>query len=61
MNERRRAAKRDKAISEIAREVLSIETLETRKSDELDFHDRAVWTIRKALEAAFEAGRQASR
>ncbi|WP_426034899.1 DUF6900 domain-containing protein [Cypionkella sp. TWP1-2-1b2] len=35
----------------------SIETLETRNSDGLDFHDVAVWAIRSALEAAYEAGR----
>jgi hypothetical protein len=35
----------------------SIETLETRKSDRLDFHDVAVWAIRAALEDAHEAGR----
>ncbi len=37
----------------------SIETLETRNSDRLDFHDVAVWAIRAALEEAFEAGRRA--
>jgi hypothetical protein len=35
----------------------SIETLETRSSDRLDFHDVAVWAIRAALEDAYEAGR----
>jgi hypothetical protein len=34
----------------------SVETLETRKSDDLDFHDVSVWEIRKALEDAFIAG-----
>ena len=34
----------------------NIETLETRNSDGLDFHDVAVWSIRDALEAAFAAG-----
>jgi hypothetical protein len=34
----------------------SIETLETRNSDRLDFHDVAVWAIRAALEAACAAG-----
>ena len=34
-----------------------IETLETRKSDCLDFHDVAVWAIRAALSEAYEAGR----
>jgi len=47
-------------IEKIAREILDLETLETRKSDSLDFHDMAVWEIRKALEAAYNAGRDAS-
>ena len=37
----------------------NIETLETRNSDGLDFHYVAVWAIRSALEAAYEAGRVA--
>ena len=45
------------AIEEIAHTVLDIETLDTRNSDALDFHDLAVWSIRDALEAAYEAGR----
>lgn len=49
--------RRDEAIGKIAREVLAIETLESRHSDELDFHDTAVWTLREALAAAYEAGR----
>lgn len=40
----------------IAQNKLGIETLETRQSDRLDFHDVAVWCIRDALEAAFKAG-----
>jgi len=59
MNERRRHAKRNAALAEIARDVLGIETIETRKSDDLDFHDLAVWSIEKALEVAYEAGRLA--
>ena len=61
INERRREAKRDAALAEIARDVLGIETLETRKSDELDFHDLAVWRIEKALKTAYEAGRLAGK
>jgi hypothetical protein len=38
----------------------SIETLETRNSDSLDFHDVAVWSIRAALEEAFAAGQTAA-
>ena len=52
---------KDAALASIARKDLGIETLDTRKSDGLDFHDVSVWGIRKALEAAFEAGRQTSR
>lgn len=38
--------------------LLDLDTLETRRSDSLDFHDVAVWTIKSALEHAFEAGRK---
>ena len=44
----------------IARGVLFIKTLETRKSDRLDFHDVAVWTVREALEKAYAAGHEAA-
>jgi len=50
---------RDNAINDIAREALGLETLETRRSDSLDFHDTAVWTLKDALERAYEAGRRA--
>ena len=40
----------------IAQKHLGIETLETRRSDSLDFHDTAIWCIKDALEAAFKAG-----
>jgi hypothetical protein len=43
-----------------AKHFHSIETLETRNWDRLDFHDVAVWAIRAALEEAFEAGRCAA-
>ena len=50
----------DALLLEIAqRHFPNIETLETRNSDGLDFHDVAVWAIRAALEAAYEAGRVA--
>ena len=45
-------------LTQIAQQHLKIETLETRHSDSLDFHDVAIWQIEEALEAAFEAGRQ---
>jgi hypothetical protein len=41
----------------IAREHLNIETLKTRNSDSLDFHDCSVWGIKNALQAAYDLGR----
>ncbi len=52
---------RDNKLTTIAREALSLETLETRNSDSLDFHDTAVWCVKDALERAYEAGRQSAR
>ena len=43
-------------FTRIAQTHLSIDTLETRHSDSLDFHDVGVWCVRDALQAAFEAG-----
>ena len=40
----------------IAQKHLGIETLQTRNADSLDFHDTAVWCLKDALEAAFNAG-----
>jgi hypothetical protein len=50
----------EQEIEGIARRILKIETLETRNSDALDFHELAVWTIQEALDAAYEAGRQSA-
>ena len=44
------------AAKRIALKRLGLEPLEQRYSDELDFHEHAVWTIRAALEAAYAAG-----
>jgi len=52
-------APRDALILTIAERHLFLDRLETRNSDSLDFHEHAVWAIRSALEAAFEAGRRA--
>jgi len=49
-------SKLEQLLTQIAQSKLGIETLETRKSDSLDFHDVAVWCLREALEAAFNAG-----
>lgn len=50
---------KDALFTQIAQQHLGIETLVTRNSDSLDFHDTAVWGIKNALEAAYEAGRKA--
>lgn len=46
----------EQLLAQIARQHLDVETLETRRSDRLDFHDLAVWSIKAALEAAYQAG-----
>ena len=44
-------------FTRIAREQLMIETLEVRNRDALDFQEVSVIAIRRALEAAYRAGR----
>jgi len=51
----------DQQLQQIALDHLFIETLETRHSDRLDFHDVSVWAVKSALLAAYEAGRQAAK
>ena len=46
----------DTLLTQIAQTHLRIQTLETRNSDSLDFHDVAVWSLREALAAAYKAG-----
>lgn len=50
---------RDAVIEHIAREQLWLTTLETRNSDQLDFHELSVGQLKRALEDAYEAGRRA--
>lgn len=45
-----------KTLTDIAHRIFGIESLETRRSDSLDFRDIAVWNIKAALEAAYLAG-----
>ena len=54
---------REKSIelTSIASTHLHVETLETRNSDSLDFHDVTVWGIKAALEAAYVAGKRSER
>ena len=49
--------KLDAIFTRIAQEELQVETLEQRWSDNLDFYDIPVWGIKKALERAYEEGR----
>lgn len=49
-------SKLETLLTQIAQQHLGIETLQTRRSDSLDFHDVAAWCVRDALEAAFKAG-----
>jgi len=51
----------DQLLTKIAKKHLSLETLETRNSDSLDFHDMAVWSLKEALQEAYEAGFNAKR
>ncbi|MGE3622988.1 MAG: hypothetical protein AB7H77_03810 [Bdellovibrionales bacterium] len=53
--------KMDKTIKKIAETILDLETLETRKSDSLDFKEQSVWSIKWALEAAYLAGQQSKK
>jgi len=46
----------ERLISQIAYKNLGIETLETRHSDSLDFHDCHAGCIRNALIQAYQAG-----
>jgi hypothetical protein len=48
-------------LARIAKDHLDLDTLEERKMDSLDFHEHAVWQIKAALIAAYEAGRQAAK
>ena len=51
----------DELLAAIATATLHIDMLETRKSDWLDFHDVAVWSVKAALEAAYRAGLTAAK
>ena len=50
----------DRQLQQIALGHLFIDTMETRNSDRLDFHEVSVWGVKSALMAAYEAGRQAA-
>lgn len=52
--------RRTEMLTVIAAKHLGLQTLETRMSDGLDFSDQAVWSLKAALEAAYEAGANAT-
>lgn len=58
MTKRQEEKQLNALLTEIAKEELLVETLEKRWSDNLDFYDVSVWGIKRALERAYEAGRQ---
>ena len=45
-------------LEKIAKDHFHIQTLEMRGSDYLDFQEVAVWNLKSALEAAYEAGKK---
>lgn len=49
----------EELIAKIAREQLLIDSMVETKSGD-DFHEVAVWTVRAAIEAAFQAGVEAA-
>jgi len=51
----------DQLLTGIARNHFGYSTLKTRNSDSLDFRNVAVWQVKMALAAAFEAGNNTSR
>ena len=46
----------EETINKIAKEELGIDSLETQCTGD-DFHEIAVWAIKKALEEAYNCGR----
>ncbi len=52
---------KDEILLKIAQEHFNLETLDERKSDSLDFHDVAVWSIKSALEVAYQEGQKSAK
>ncbi|MDX1251163.1 MAG: hypothetical protein IDH49_02690 [Gammaproteobacteria bacterium] len=48
-------------LQKIALDHLFIDTLKTRNSDRLDFHEVSVWAVKSALLASYRAGQEAAR
>ena len=43
-------------LERIARQHLDVETLRSRNSDHLDFHEISVWQLKESLEEAYRLG-----
>ncbi len=54
------ATKQNDLFTDIARRILSIDTLEPRNMDDLDFHEVSIQSVAKALQAAYDAGHSAA-
>ncbi len=50
----------NQTFERIAREELSLTTLEPRNDNEEDFHRLAVWEIKTIMERAYESGFEAA-
>ena len=48
----------EKKLEKIAKDVLFVETLETRNSNGIDFYDISVWGLKEALLHAYKLGQQ---
>lgn len=62
-SKRNRTTTKPKALRdaiEQARLLLGWESMETHRSDSLDFHDMAVWMAVRIIEIGYEAGRNAA-
>jgi hypothetical protein len=59
-NQTNKMNKNDLLTALATKHFSNVETLETRRMDSLDFHDMAVWQLKKALEEAYEAGKKAA-
>ena len=56
----KRQSKMDKILTQIAKDNLFLDTLETRNCGD-DFKEQAVWCIKEALTQAYQAGLEAGK
>jgi len=57
--EGKKMKKTSNVLDTIAKEILGIETLKTQNNDSLDFHEVSVWSLKAALEKAYQEGAEA--